>query len=147
MRNRIAIIDGLRTPIAKAGGKLRDIQAEALGSFVIKELLSRNDISKNLFSEVIMGNVSQPAHAANIARVIALRAGFDESMPAYTVHRNCASGMESITSASDKIRANGDGIYMCGGVESMSNIPLIYSPKMTLFFEHLMKSKTITQKN
>lgn len=146
MKNRIAIIDGLRTPIAKAGGKLRDIQAEALGSFVIKELLSRNDIDKELFDEVIIGNVSQPAHAANIARVIALRSGFDESMTAYTVHRNCASGMESITTASDKIKANNGGIYMCGGVESMSNIPLIYSPKMTSFFENLMKSKTLGQK-
>ena len=146
MKDRIAIIDGLRTPIAKAGGKLRDIKAEALGSFILKELLCRNDIDKKLFSEVIVGNVSQPAHAANIARVIALRAGFDESLPAYTVHRNCASGMEAITTASDKIKAYGDGIYMCGGVESMSNIPLIYSPKMTLFFENLMKSKTLSQK-
>lgn len=150
MKNRIAIIDGLRTPVAKAGGKLKNIQAEALGSFIVRELLSRAPIDKNEFTELIMGNVSQPAHAANVARVIALRAGFNESLPAYTVHRNCASGMESLTTASDKIKANMDindgGIYMCGGVESMSNIPLIYSAKMTNFFEQLMKSKTLSQK-
>jgi len=146
MKNRIAIIDGLRTPIAKAGGKLKDIQAEALGSFVVRELLSRSSIDKSEFDEVIIGNVSQPIHATNVARVIALRAGFDESIPAYTVHRNCASGMESVTTASDKIRANNDGIYMCGGVESMSNIPFLFSSKMTLFFEHFMRAKTLSRK-
>ena len=150
MKNRIAIIDGLRTPVAKAGGKLKNIQADALGSFIVRELLSRAPIDKNEFSELIFGNVSQPTHAANVARVIALRAGFDESLPAYTVNRNCASGMESLTTASDKIKANMDindgGIYMCGGVESMSNIPLMYSSKMRNFFEQMMKSKTLSQK-
>ena len=146
MKNRIAIIDGLRTPVAKAGGKLKDIQADALGSFIVRELLARAPIEKNEFSELIFGNVSQPTHAANVARVIALRAGFDESLPAYTVNRNCASGMESLTTASDKIKANDGGIYMCGGVESMSNIPLMYSAKMRNFFEHMMKSKTLSQK-
>ena len=150
MKNRIAIIDGLRTPVAKAGGKLKNIQAEALGSFIVRELLSRAPIDKNEFSELIFGNVAQPAHAANISRVIALRAGFNESLPAYTVQRNCASGMESITTASEKIKANMDlndgGIYMCGGVESMSNVPLMYSAKMRNFIEQLMKSKTLSQK-
>ena len=150
MKNRIAIIDGLRTPVAKAGGKLKNIQAEALGSFVVRELLSRTSIDKNEFSELIFGNVAQPTHAANISRVIALRAGLSESLPAYTVQRNCASGMESLTTASEKIKANIDvndgGIYICGGVESMSNVPLMYSAKMRSFIEEMMRSKTLSQK-
>ncbi|HHD64140.1 MAG TPA: acetyl-CoA C-acyltransferase, partial [Desulfobulbaceae bacterium] len=92
--------------------------------------------------EVIIGNVAQPIHAANIARVIALRAGFPESTPAVTVHRNCASGMESITTAAARIHAGEGKVYLCGGVESMSNIPLVYSRKMTRLFERLSRSKT-----
>jgi acetyl-CoA C-acetyltransferase len=92
--------------------------------------------------EVIIGNVSQPVHAANIARVIALRAGFPESTTAMTVNRNCASGMQSITSAVAKIHAGEGKIYVCGGVESMSNIPFIFNKNMTSFFEKLAKSKT-----
>jgi acetyl-CoA acetyltransferase family protein len=143
---RIAIIDGTRSPIAKGGGKLKQFQADILGAHIVRELTTRVDLPIELYDEVIMGNVSQPAHAANIARVIALRAGFPESTIASTVHRNCASGMESITDATNKIRANDGEIFLAGGVESMSNIPLLYNKEMTGFFDHLFHSKTIPQK-
>ncbi len=146
MKDRIAIIDGIRTPIAKAGGKLKGVQAETLGSHVVRELLQRNVLDKSDINELIVGNVSQPGHAANIARVIALKAGLGEDMIAYTVHRNCASGMEAITSASDKIYSNNGGIYVCAGVESMSNIPLLYSHKMTSLFESLFKARSVGAK-
>ena len=146
MKERIAIIDGLRTPVAKAGGKLKNIQAESLGSFILNELALRVGLDLDMYDEIIIGNVSQPGHAANIARVISLKAGFPEATPAYTVHRNCASGMESITSAAEKILAGRGEIYMAGGVESMSNIPLLYNKEMTGFFDHLFHSKTIPQK-
>jgi len=146
MKERIAIIDGLRTPIAKAGGKLKNIQAEALASFLISELALRVGISFDDYDEIIIGNVSQPSHAANIARVIALKAGFNEHIPAYTVSRNCASGMQSITSATEKILAGRGEIFLAGGVESMSNIPLLFNKKMSLFFENLFRSKTLVDK-
>ncbi len=146
MRERVAIIDGLRTPIAKAGGKLKQIQADELGAHIVRELALRVGIPFKEYSEVIMGNVSQPPHAANVARVIALRSGFPDSTIAYTVHRNCASGMEAITSAAQKIAAGRGEIYMCGGVESMSNIPLFYGKEMREFFSALFASKTLAQK-
>ncbi|MDF1882669.1 thiolase family protein [Sulfurimonas sp. SAG-AH-194-C21] len=146
MKERIAIIDGLRTPIAKASGKLKNLQAESLGSFVVSELALRVGLDLESYDEVIIGNVSQPGHAANVARVIALKAGFSEKTPAYTVHRNCASGMESITSASEKILAGRGEIYMAGGVESMSNIPLMFNSKMKALFEALFRSKTPLEK-
>ena len=99
MKERIAIIDGLRTPVAKAGGNFKDIQAEKLGAHIVQELALRVGIPFEDYDEIIIGNVSQPGHAANVARVIALEAGFPDTTIAYTVHRNCASGMESITSA------------------------------------------------
>ncbi len=145
-KERIAIVCGLRTPMAKAGGKFSSMQADKLGAVLFRELMMRSPVSVNEVDEVIIGNVAQPIHAANIARIIALRAGFPEATPALTVHRNCASGMESITTAATKIHAGEGNIYVCGGVESMSNIPLVYSEKMTGLFSRLAASKTAFDK-
>ena len=106
MKNRIAIIDGLRSPVAKANGKLNNVSADTLGAIITKELILRNGLEYEQFDEVIIGNVAQPANAANIARVMAIRAGFPQTTPAYTVHRNCASGMQSISSAIEKINSD-----------------------------------------
>lgn len=146
MRERIAIIDGLRTPIAKASGKLKNIEAEALCAHVVSELALRVGLDYESYDEVIIGNVSQPTHAANIARVIALRAGFGEKITASTVHRNCASGMESITSSAERILSGRGDIYLAGGVESMSNIPLYFNKKMATLMEGFFRSKTFVEK-
>jgi acetyl-CoA acetyltransferase family protein len=145
-KERIAIVTGLRTPMAKAGGKLSQLQADQLGAILFRELMLRSPVAYGEIDEVIIGNVAQPIHAANIARVIALRAGFPESTPALTVHRNCASGMESITTAAARIHAGEGDVYLCGGVESMSNIPLVYNEKMTTLFARLAKSKSAIDK-
>lgn len=146
MKERIAIIDGLRSPIAKANGKLNDISADTLGAIITKELVLRNDLDYKQFDEVIMGNVAQPANAANIARVMAIRAGFPQSTPAYTVHRNCASGMQSISSAIEKINSNQGDLYLVGGMESMSNIPLLYSDNFRNLITKFTYSKSISEK-
>ncbi len=146
MKERIAIIAGYRSPMGKAGGVLKNLTAHDLGARILREVVIRAKIDPEKIDEVIVGNVAQPAEAANIARVIALKAGLPEKIPAYTVHRNCASGMEAITSAALKI-LNGDAeIIVAGGVESMSNIPLFYNKKMTGLFEKLFKSKTLGEK-
>ncbi len=145
-KERIAIVSALRTPMARAGGKFKKMQADQLGAVLFRELMMRSPVRFDEVDEVIIGNVAQPIHAANIARVIALRAGFPEATPALTVHRNCASGMESITTAAARIHAGEGNIYVCGGVESMSNIPLVYSEKMTTLFGRLAQSKTALDK-
>jgi len=146
MKDRIAIIDGLRSPIAKSGGKLKQLSADTLGSIIAKELVLQSGIDYKEFDEVIIGNVSQPANAANMARVLAIRAGFDISIPAYTVHRNCASGMQAISSAIEKINSNRGELYLVGGVESMSNIPILYSDKLRDIMMNLSQSRTLFQK-
>jgi len=145
-KERIAIVSGLRTPMARAGGKFARMQADQLGATLFRELMLRSPVDVEEVDEVIIGNVAQPIHAANIARVIALRAGFPEHTPALTVHRNCASGMESITTAVARIYAGEGKVYVCGGVESMSNIPLVYSEKMTGLFSKLASSKSALDK-
>ncbi|MFP4365358.1 MAG: thiolase family protein [Spirochaetia bacterium] len=146
MKERIAIIDGIRTPMAPAGKDLKDIQADDLGVFPVREILDRTSIDAKDIDEVIIGNVAQPTHAANIARVIALKAGMPIDMPAYTVHRNCASGMQSITTGALKILNGQADIILAGGVESMSNIPFLYSEEMKNFFIRLSRSKGFFEK-
>jgi acetyl-CoA acetyltransferase family protein len=143
---RLAIISGIRSPLAKAGTDLKAVQADDLGMHVVKELLIRSDVTPEQIDEVIIGNVAQPAHAANIARVIALKSGIPESVPAFTVHRNCASGVESLTTAALKIHGTNAEIMVVGGTESMSNIPLIYNRNMTGLFEKLARAKSIGAK-
>ncbi|BBM88642.1 acetyl-CoA acetyltransferase [Spirochaetota bacterium] len=141
MKERIAILGGVRTPIGKAGGVLSDLTAVELGTHVVKETLARTAIKKSDVDELIMGNVAQPVEAANVSRVIALRAGLDDHLPAFTVQRNCASGMQAITSAAERILAGGATICIAGGVEAMSQIPLLYNEDMTAFFYQLSNKR------
>ncbi len=123
---RLVIVDGTRTPFCKMGSELASLGADELGRIAVNALLTRTGIDPAIIDEVIFGCVAQPADAANVARVIALRAGIPKSVPAITVHRNCASGCEAITQAQEKILAGRGSIYIVGGTESMSNVPLLF---------------------
>ncbi len=146
MKERIAIISGFRSPMGKAGGVMKNLTAHDLGARIVKEVLIRSQVDPEKIDEVIIGNVANPADAANIARVIALKAGIPEHVPAFTVHRNCASGMEAMTTSCSKILNGEAEIILAGGVESMSHIPLFFGKKMTALFVNLMKAKTFGQK-
>ncbi len=146
MTERIAIVSGARTPMAKAHGPLRDIPADDLGAFAVKEAVSRAGIDPTEYNEVIVGNVAHPPDAPNIARVIALKAGLPRSLPAYTVHRNCASGMEAITSAAAKLLLGEAEIVIAGGTESMSQVPLMFGSEYTEFLTRVKSSKTLRER-
>jgi len=107
------------------GGALRDKRAQDLAAIVFKAVLERTGLDPAVLDEVIIGNIGSPSEAANIARVAALMAGIPIEVPAFTVQRNCASGMQSITSAYQAIQTGDGEIYLCGGTESMSNIPYV----------------------
>lgn len=141
MKKRIAVFGGLRTPFCKANGLLKDMQADDLGAYVVKELYTRAAFDPQLIDEVILGNVLQPPHAGNIARVIAVKAGLPDSIPAYTVNRNCASGMEAVTSGANKILLGQAEIILAGGVESMSHFPLLFSDEMRNFLVKFNKAR------
>ena len=128
--------------MAKAGTVFKDTPADDLGAMVVREAVARSGVSPEEIDEVIMGNVAQPAHAANIARVIALKAGLPVKVPAVTVHRNCASGMEAITTAAVKIMAGYGRIFVSGGVESMSNIPLLFPREYADWAQRVARAKT-----
>jgi acetyl-CoA acetyltransferase family protein len=140
------ILAGVRTPFAKAGGPLRDAPAYELGRVAVAELVARSDLDPARLDEVILGNCAQPAEAANVGRITALRAGVPEAIPAATVHRNCASGMEAVAAASYRIAAGEAHLVLAGGMESMSQIPLQYTMEYSLWLEGLMRAKSMGQK-
>lgn len=140
------ILAGVRTPFAKAGGVFRNVPVYELGRVAVGELLARCDLDPQRLDEVILGNCVQPAEAANVARVTALRAGIPERIPGFTVHRNCASGMESVADALYRIAAGEARLLLTGGMESMSQIPLQYSFEYSEWLERLVRAKTPVQK-
>src|SRR5437867_10650219 len=123
---RLVIVDGVRTPFCKLGTDLAQLGADELGRIAVNALLTRTGIDPALIDEVIFGCVAQPVDAANVARVISLRAGIPESALVITVHRNCASGCEAVTQAHEKMVAGRGAVFIVGGTESMSNIPLLF---------------------
>ena len=140
------ILDGVRTPFAKAGGPFRRVPVYELGRVAVGELIARTGTDPAMLDEVTLGNCAMPAEAANSARVTALRAGVPESVPAATVHRNCASGMESVAEALYRIHAGDQKLVVAGGMESMSQIPLQYPYDYGVWLEGLMRAKSPLQK-
>ena len=143
MKTQLLVIDGVRTPFCRAGTSLAGLDAVELGRIVVSALLTKTGIDPHGVAETIFGCVGQPANAQNIARVIALRAGIPESKPAMTVHRNCASGLEAITTAYDKMCAGHGDVFIVGGTESMSQMPLYFSRPAADKFATLSRSKTL----
>lgn len=128
MKNRIVIAGSCRTPIGKAGatrGNLSGLSAADLLTACIKETEIRTGISSRIIDEVIAGNVAQSSDAPNLARVAALKAGIPEYVTAFTVQRNCGSGLQAVVSACQMIKAGEAKVVMAGGTESMSNIPYV----------------------
>src|SRR6267154_2353755 len=101
----VVIVEGIRTPFTKAGGKLKAVHPAELGRTAVQQVLAMTNVDVNDIDDVIIGNTGNPPDAVNIARVVALRSGIPLKVPAHTVHRNCASALESITSGFDKIAA------------------------------------------
>jgi len=143
---RLVVIDGVRTPFCKMGTDLARLGADELGRIAVNALLTRTGLDPALIDEVIFGCVAHPAEAANVARVIALRAGIPEAVPAFTVHRNCASGLEAFTQAFEKMTAGRGSIFLVGGTESMSLVPLLFKPSAAAKFGHVARAKSAFQK-
>jgi len=119
----VVIVGGVRTPIGRHGGALKDVTTQDLAARTMKEVLKRTKLDPSLIDEVIVGCCGQLSDAANMARVASLMAGIPKEVTGYTVQRNCASGQVAITNAYQAIQAGDGEIFMCGGAESMSNAP------------------------
>lgn len=142
----VVLVEGVRTPFAKAGGKLKDVHPAELGRVAVSQVLAMTNLNVDEIDEVIIGNTGNPPDSVNIARVVALRAGVPLKVPAFTVHRNCASALESVTSGYEKIRSGTADVIVAGGTESMSQLPILMSAMQTRVFESLGTAKSTGQK-
>ncbi len=128
MNKRIVIAGSCRTPIGKAGATRGNLSSQSACDLLVpcfKETLDRSNNHAEYLEQVIVGNVAQSSDAPNIARVALLKAGMPIGLPAFTVQRNCGSGLQALVSACQMIGAGEAENILVGGTESMSNIPYL----------------------
>ena len=120
------IYDGLRSPIGRHAGKLAGLRPDDLAGSIIAEVVKRNGVNPEDISDVILGCVTQAGEdCRNVARFATLMAGLPPSVPAVTVNRLCASGLQAVVDAARAISAGEGELYIAGGVESMSRAPFV----------------------
>ncbi len=143
---RVAIVDGVRTPFAKSGTVLKDVSAVALARHAAKELLYRTDIPGTEVDEVILGQVVPSVLTPNVAREVSLLPQFPKTVPAYTLNRACASAAQAVTAGADQILLNHADTVIAGGVESLSDIPILHSRRFSEILVRVSKAKSVGQR-
>src|SRR3954471_22378300 len=142
----VYVIDGARSPFLKARNKPGPFSAGDLATQAGRALLVRQRFSPTEIDEVILGCASPSADEVNIGRVVALRLGCGQRVPAWTVMRNCASGMQAIDSAITNIRMGRSSLVLAGGVDALSRAPLLFSDAMVLWLSNWYAAKSGGQK-
>src|SRR5260221_6809212 len=127
---RVYVVDGARTPFLKAKTGLGPFTGSDLAVNAGRGLLMRQPFEANAFDEVIVGAAMPSADEANIARVTRLRLECGERVPAWTVMRNCASGLQALDSAFVNIVAGRSSLVLAGGTDAMSHAPVLFGAKM-----------------
>ena len=146
MSNQAFIVDGLRTPFVKSGKEFRNIHPKDLGINNLREFLYKMDFKGDEIDEVLFGNSFTLPDSPNIARIISLSSGLPQSIPATTIHKNCASSMESFLIALHKIKQGTSQSLIAGGVDSMSYVPLTLNQSFSNKIQAFFLSKTWKQK-
>jgi acetyl-CoA C-acetyltransferase len=142
----IYIVDGLRTPFLKARNRPGPFAASDLATHAGRALLLRQRFEAAAIDEAILGCAAPSPDEVNIGRVAALRVGLPQKTPAWTVMRNCASGMQAIDSAINNIRAGASDLVLAGGVDALSRAPLLFSDAMTLWLSSWYAAKSPGQR-
>jgi len=142
----IYLVDGARTPFLKARNRPGPFAASDLATAAGRALLLRQPFAPTELDEVILGCAAPSADEVNIARVAALRMGCGHKVPAWTVMRNCASGMQALDSAMANIRAGKSDLVLAGGVDALSRAPLLFSDAMVLWLSNWYAAKTLGQR-
>lgn len=143
---KVYLVDGSRTPFLKAAGQPGKFKAADLAVAAGRPLIMRQSFSATDFDEIILGCVAPTADEANIGRIVSLRLGCGEATPAWTVSRNCASGMQALDCAATNIALGRSDLVLAGGTESMSHTPVLFSTEFVTWLGRLGKAKTIPAK-
>lgn len=142
----VYIVDGMRTPQLKARGAPGPFHASDLGVAAGRALLLRQPFSPADLDEVVFGCVSSGPDEANIARVISLRLGCGDRVPAWTAQRNCASGMQALDSAAKDIALGRADLVLAGGTEAMSHHPVLLNEQMVAWLAGFNRARTLPHK-
>lgn len=146
MARDVYLVDGARTPFLKARGKPGIFSAIDLALGASKPLMLRQPFAATDLDEVIYGCMMPSEDEANIARILALRIGGGDELTAYTVQRNCASGMQAVDNAVRNISHGYADLIMAGGVDAMSRAPLLLNKDMTNWLSGFYGAKTFGAK-
>ena len=139
----VYIVDGARTPFLKAQGP-GPFSASDLAVQAGRQLLLRHPIDPSELDEVVLGSVMPGPDEVNIARVAALRLGCGDAVPAFTVQRNCASGMQAVDSAARNTASGQSELVLAGGAEAMSHAPVLWNTLMTTWLYHWSRARSVT---
>ncbi len=120
------LVDGVRTPVGRYGGRLAGVRPDDLAALVVGETVRRSGVPQEAIDEVVLGAANQAGEDnRNVARMAVLLAGLPDSVPGLTVNRLCASGMSAIAVAATAVRAGDADLIVAGGVESMTRAPWV----------------------
>lgn len=137
----VVVVAGARTPFVKAGTLFADLPVVELGRIAVREAIERAEIDPATLDEVIVGNILGPVDAINVARVIAMMAKVPRHVPAFTVSRNCASGLQCIAEAAYRIRCGEADLVVAAAAESMSQVPFLFSAEARKVWTRLRRSR------
>lgn len=144
--DRVAIVRGLRTPFTKAGTELREMRTVDLGTAVVKELIARTEVPAKEVTLCVFGQVVPTLDWLNVAREVVLRSGLPKTTEAFSVSRACATSIQAMTSAIEAIRGGQHDVAIAGGADSMSDVPLGVSKKLTAALLEAQKAKSVAGK-
>ena len=140
---RVAVIAGCRTPFCKSGTTLKDVRAVDLARYVARELLERTNLDGTDVNAVIFGQVVASALVPNVAREVSLLPQFPKEIPAYSLNRACASSGQAVANAHDEIALGGADVVLAGGVESLSDIPILASRRLADILVEASKARSL----
>jgi acetyl-CoA acyltransferase len=140
---RVAVVAGCRTPFCKSGTALKDARAVDLARYATRELLERTDLDPTVVDEVVFGQVVPSALAPNLAREVSLLPQFPREIPAFSLNRACASANQAITAAHDQIALGHAQVVIAGGAESLSDIPILASRRLSEILVEASRAKTL----
>ncbi|MBU9846188.1 acetyl-CoA C-acyltransferase FadI [Rahnella ecdela] len=144
--DRIAIVDGLRTPFAKQATAYHGIPAVDLGKIVVSELLAKSGIDPKVIDQLVFGQVVQMPEAPNIAREIVLGTGMNVSTDAYSVSRACATSFQAVANVAESIMCGTISVGIAGGADSSSVLPIGVSKRLARALVDVNKARTLSQR-
>lgn len=122
---QVVIVGAARTPIGRYGGAFRDVHPAELGAVAASAALERAGLTPDVVDEVLIGHGRQAGSGPNPARQVGRRAGLPDTVPAQTINKACASGMQAVAGAAQSILLGESSIALAGGIESMSRMPYL----------------------